>query len=274
VASALAVAAGVPPIIPDDAVRPVRGTAVPPPRSPVRSLRLRAGLRLAAALRLGAARPLGGGLFAAGRLVPRVLFGRAPRRAHAAVITPSGPRRVQAALVTLLLGLVAGLSWASAREPSEAGPAQAAAAGSGPIPSAARGACAVTYQVRYDSGSEFEARLTVLNAGPHAMTGWRLEFRYPGAQRLAHARGVVQRGRTVSLRARSNARLNAGRSFTMTLRGGYRDANPLPLAFALDGRRCSARLIGATTGSGVGGEDRDGSRVTGAAGVRVTTRHR
>jgi serine/threonine-protein kinase len=33
----------------------------------------------------------------------------------------------------------------------------------------------------------------------------------------------------------------------MTLRGSYRDANPLPLTFALDGYPCATEVIGATT---------------------------
>jgi eukaryotic-like serine/threonine-protein kinase len=33
----------------------------------------------------------------------------------------------------------------------------------------------------------------------------------------------------------------------MTLRGSYRDANPLPLTFALDGHPCVTEVIGATT---------------------------
>jgi serine/threonine-protein kinase len=57
----------------------------------------------------------------------------------------------------------------------------------------------------------------------------------------------VQRGRTVLLLARPDARLDAGRSFRMTLYGSYRDENPLPLAFALDGHPCGTEVIGATT---------------------------
>jgi hypothetical protein len=33
----------------------------------------------------------------------------------------------------------------------------------------------------------------------------------------------------------------------MTLYGSYRDENPLPLAFALDGQPCGTEVIGATT---------------------------
>ncbi|HEY7272264.1 MAG TPA: hypothetical protein VH502_05985, partial [Actinoplanes sp.] len=47
--------------------------------------------------------------------------------------------------------------------------------------------------------------------------------------------------------ARPGARLDAGRSFGMTLHGSYHDANPLPLTFALDGHACVTEVIGATT---------------------------
>jgi serine/threonine-protein kinase len=107
-------------------------------------------------------------------------------------------------------------------------------------------ACKVRYRVRHDWGDTFEARVTVRNSGPEAVTGWRLKFTYPGGQRLARTRGVVQHGRTVLLVARPGARLDAGRSFGMILRGSYRDANPLPLTFALDGHPCATEVIGAT----------------------------
>ena len=107
--------------------------------------------------------------------------------------------------------------------------------------------CKVRYRVRHDWGDAFEARVTVRNAGPEAVTGWRLKFTYPGAQRLARTRGVVQRGRTVLLRRPARRAPGRRPSFGMTLRGSYRDANPLPLTFALDGYPCATEVIGATT---------------------------
>jgi eukaryotic-like serine/threonine-protein kinase len=162
-------------------------------------------------------------------------------------LLPPGPRRLQAGMLTVLLLLVGSLAWASAREPTEADSAQAAAAGAEPGPVIVSRACKVRYRVRHDWGDAFEARVTVRNAGPEAVTGWRLKFTYPGGQRLARTRGVVQHGRTVLLVARPGARLDAGRSFGMILRGSYRDANPLPLTFALDGHPCATEVIGATT---------------------------
>jgi hypothetical protein len=164
-------------------------------------------------------------------------------------LLPRGPRRLQAGLLTILLLLAGTVAWASVREPTEAGSAEAAVAGAEPVPVVVGRACKVRYQIRRDSGNAFEARITVRNSGPEAVTGWRLKFTYPGGQRLIRTRGVVQRGRIVLLLARPGARLDAGRTFGMTLRGSYRDANPLPLRFALDGHACASEVIGATTPS-------------------------
>jgi serine/threonine-protein kinase len=162
-------------------------------------------------------------------------------------LLPPGPRRLRVGVLTVLLLLGGSVAWASAREPTEADSAQAAAAGAEPVPVVVGRACKVRYRVRHDSGNTFEARVTLRNVGPEAVTGWRLKFRYPGGQRLTRTRGVVQRGRTVLLLGRPDARLDAGRSFGMTLHGSYREANPLPLTFALDGHPCTAEVFGATT---------------------------
>jgi hypothetical protein len=242
---------------------PVTRVAVPPePRRRRSALRLRLGLKVASALNVGDARPLGDGLFAGGRLGRDVLSAF------------SGRHRVPAALASLTVLAVIGLSWSATSEPPAAGPAQAAAAGPGPVIGVRHTAdCKVRYQVRRDSGDDFAARLTVVNTGSRALTGWRLEFAYPGAQRLATTgRTLTQKGRKVLVRARPGKTLAVGRSVTMTLRGGYRDTNPLPLAFALNGRPCDAEVIGAT--SVPGGDDPVGdtpSQVTEAAGAGKAT---
>jgi eukaryotic-like serine/threonine-protein kinase len=164
---------------------------------------------------------------------------------HLSVV--AGRHRLQAAVAAVMLVAVAGLSWSAAREPPEAGPAQAAAGAVARV--LHRADCKVRYQVRRDSGDDFAARLTVVNIGAYGLTGWRLEFGYPGRQRLSRAGPrVEQTGRTVVIRAPAGKTLAAGRSSTTTLRGDYREANALPLAFALNGRPCEAEVIGATTG--------------------------
>ncbi|HEU4346616.1 MAG TPA: serine/threonine-protein kinase [Actinoplanes sp.] len=211
------------------------GFVAQPPVRPraARSARLRTVLRLAKALHLGRAKPLGGGLFQGGQVAHELFRGR---------------HRVQAALATLLLFMVVGVLWTSTREPAEVGPAQAAAAGAGP-PTGVRHAaeCKVRYRVEEDTGRDFAARLTVVNTGDHEVDDdWRMEFAYPGTQRLTDpVRAVAQKGRKVVLHGRSG--LGPGRSITVGLRGDYRGSNPLPLAFRLDGHICEAEVIGATS---------------------------
>jgi serine/threonine-protein kinase len=200
-----------------------------------RALRLRAGLRLGKALRLGAAKPLGGGLFAGGQFTPGAVSHIARRH------------RAQAAIATLTLASVLGLVWTSTRDVEEVGPAQAAAAGAGPpvgVRHTAR--CRVRYEIERDSGADFQARLTVVNTGEQALTDWRMEFAFPGTQRLIEpARAVAQNGRKVVLNERKD--LPAGKSVSVLLRGAYRGSNPLPLFYKIDGHSCQAEVLGATT---------------------------
>jgi hypothetical protein len=242
--------------------RPVTREFVSPAARRRRSaLRLRLGLKVASVLRLGDARPLGDGLFAGGRLGRDVLTAFSSRH------------RVPAALASLTLLAVVGLSWSTGGEPPDTGPAQAAAAGPRPVTGVVHSAaCKVRYQVRRDSGEDFAARLTVVNTGSRAISGWRLEFAYPGAQRLATGRSLTQKGRRVTVRARPGKTLAVGRSVTMTLRGGYPDTNPLPLAFALNGHPCDAEVLGATSVPG-GGEPAGEvpQQVTEAAGAGRST---
>ncbi|WP_045745251.1 serine/threonine-protein kinase [Actinoplanes rectilineatus] len=173
-----------------------------------------------------AARP---GLTAlARRLSPRLL----PRRDRMPAL---------AALAAVVLLAATTLNWSFRRESRDAEQAQTTAAGAGG-PAVAAGAdtirCSVRYQVRRDSGADFEARLTVV-AGDEP-GDWRVEFSYPGTQRLAATpKSVTQHGRRVVVRGQ-------GRTRALTLRGGYRNRNPLPLAFKLDGRPCRAEVLGST----------------------------
>lgn len=206
-----------------------------PAVSTVRALRLRAGLRLGTALRFGAAKPLGGGLFVGGQV------------AHTAVGYIARRHRAQAAIATLTLLSVLGLVWTSTRQVDEVGPAQAAAAGAGPPVGVRHTAeCKVRYEVERDTGADFQARLTVVNTGEHTLGDWRMEFAFPGTQRLTGAaRAVAQNGRKVALQGRKD--LAAGRSVSVVLRGAYRGTNPLPLTFKIDGHSCQAEVLGATT---------------------------
>ncbi|GIE96203.1 serine/threonine-protein kinase [Paractinoplanes rishiriensis] len=243
-AHALGAAVGVQPVIPplrerpDDAPPPVRATvtagvvpgfALGRLVGPIGLLRLRAGLKLGGMLRLGSAiRPLGGGLFAGGGLTRQLLSGGLLRGRH----------RMQAAVVTTALVLGAGAGWAATRKAPEAEQAQAAGAGVAAGATAGSATCAVRYQLRQDSGTEYEALLTVATTDEIGRLPWRVQFSYPGSQRLTGMpKAVSQKGRKVV--AKGNGKLR-----TFTLRGAYREYNPLPIAFTLDGRRCRAEVVG------------------------------
>jgi serine/threonine-protein kinase len=207
-------------------------------RTPGAVLRLRAGLRIGTALRLGNVRPLGGGLFTPGHPLPA-----ASHRRPALV----GRHRLQALAASVALLVAVGVSWSATREPAEVGPAQAAAVGAGAVVARTTG-CKVRYQVRRDDGETFEALLTVLNTGERALGPWRLQFAYPGTQRLVDLpKTVDQNGRRVLLRGNGAKKLRPGTSVAVSLRGAYRNTNPLPLAFDLNGHACDVEILGPTT---------------------------
>jgi hypothetical protein len=201
----------------------------------------------------------------------------APRRGWLGRALFAGQRRVNAIAATVALLALVGVSWVSAQEPTDVGPAQAAAIGTG---QAAVGVlhstrCRVRYQVRRDSGTAFDVSLIVTNIGDNAVGGWLLEFAFPGNQRLIASTGpagqVEQRGRQVSVRAGT---LRPGKEAEISLRGAYRLSNPLPLAFTVDGRACQAEVLGtavagpapATAGDGQGSEGSGDDGADGSAG--------
>ncbi|WP_229075875.1 serine/threonine-protein kinase [Actinoplanes sp. DH11] len=243
IARSLSATLGLRPIIPP--LRSGEGPIVPgaravvpvPPIRPAgraRHLRLRAGLRIGTALRMGGVRPLGGGLFLGG-LVPRPSPGfLSVRRSRGFSL---------AALATAVLLGSTMLSWTNREQTGEAETTHATAAGAagaavgGSARSTPRGRCSVRYEVRRDSGADFEARLTVVTTAADNAR-WRAEFRYPGSQRLAPAsQAISQQGRRVVVNGK-------GRSKSVLLQGGYRERNPLPLSFAVDGLPCRAEVLG------------------------------
>ncbi|GAB1689207.1 protein kinase domain-containing protein [Krasilnikovia sp. M28-CT-15] len=249
---------------------PARGDR--PVRAAVRVLRLRAGLRIGAALRLGTARPLGGGLFAGGRLRRRHVAagkrlpgdgrgGGGAGRRWAALAARHG---LQAVALTLTLLVAVGVAWSATREPTDVDDNQAAAAGPGTSAvTLRRPDCKVRYQVRQDTGTGFEAFVSVFNTSERVMRGWRMSFLYPGSQRVVDPpRTVTQRGRKVVLRAAAGTTLEPRRGVSVTLHGAYRKTNPLPLAFTLDGSPCRAEVLGVATTT----DDTDDAPVTEAAG--------
>ncbi|SNY62570.1 serine/threonine-protein kinase [Paractinoplanes atraurantiacus] len=200
----------------------------PEGRPSLKVLRLRARLKIGAALRRSP-QPLGDGLFAGGGL-------RRPELRRSA----GGRNRLQAGAVTLAVLAAAGISWATTRDTPDVREAQAAGAGvvaAGP----AEVTCSVRYQLRTDSGSAYVARLTVSTSETGAE--WRLQFSYPGTQRLTSVpKTVTQKGQRVTAKG-------SGKQQSFTLRGEYRDYNPLPLTFSVDDKKCQAEVLGSTPAS-------------------------
>jgi serine/threonine-protein kinase len=118
---------------------------------------------------------------------------------------------------------------------------EAAPAGLGAGSGAQPVACEVRYDLRQDSGNEFTAGVTLTNAGDAALTGWRLDFRFPADQQVVWSSGGTwqQSGQSVVVEGTGIAgALPAGRSVILGFEGSYRDANPLPTAFRLNGAEC------------------------------------
>ncbi|MEH1126506.1 serine/threonine-protein kinase [Micromonospora sp. CPCC 206061] len=176
-------------------------------------------------------------------------------------------RRAQAALVGAVLMAATGLLWANAARSPGSGPGGAggAAAAAAPTPPsvspAGAPACRVRYAVRQDSGSTFQADVTVTNAGREPVAGWRLTFAFPGDQEVAESAQVVQAGRRVSARGDT---IPAGGSATLGLTGRYAEANPAPVGFMLDGQACETSVADLsapppTAASATGEKDNSGS---------------
>jgi hypothetical protein len=181
----------------------------------------------------------------------------------AAVVAGDTPRamprsRAEAALVAAALLLLSGLVWTFTGQPDApfgtggviAAPAAGAGAGAS-VPS-----CRVEYRTDRDSGRAFSAELTVTNMAARAVEDWRLQFELAGDQQLNAATSAAweQSGHTVvASSAAADRRLDPGASARLILAGTYRTANPLPLAFGLNGRACEAVVHGASGTAGPGG---------------------
>ncbi|GAA0794933.1 serine/threonine-protein kinase [Spirilliplanes yamanashiensis] len=193
------------------------------------------------------------------------------------------PVRLRAAAATVGLLVAAGAGWAVASR-SAADPGTQASAGlPGPgLAVAAPGGgrdCRIAFTVRRDTGAAFDAAVTVTNTGTERLTDWRLQFTFPGAQRIvadhAGAAGAVvgQTGRTVTVRPAGELSLAPGASADLPIRARYADTNPLPTAFAVDGEPCAAtvspgeRSIGTVAAADAGKSARKARPTTRSSGA-------
>jgi len=155
-------------------------------------------------------------------------------------LAPRGRRRRLFTLMTAaLLLLFTAVGWAGTTQRS-GGVALAVGVDTGSV-------CLVQYQVQRDWGTGFTAALAVTNNGAAPVDGWRLTFAFPGEQRITTANDARwnQDGRAVTAGpADPDGWLDAGATARFHLTASYRGHNPLPVAFALDGRDCEALVAG------------------------------
>ncbi len=100
--------------------------------------------------------------------------------------------------------------------------------------------CLVTYSVLADNGRTFKAGVLVTNNSPRPVDKWDLRFVLPGDQKVTGGGAVKlkQQGRDVT--AASTSAIPPRRTFQLNLKGGYRQSNAVPVAFALNDQLCDA----------------------------------
>ncbi|WP_144126584.1 serine/threonine-protein kinase [Catellatospora sichuanensis] len=143
---------------------------------------------------------------------------------------------VLAAAVALGGLAVGGALWAFGTSDPQPPPAAA-----GP-PGGTQPGCAAVFHLEADTGTRFAATITVTNSAPDARTPARISFDLPGDQRILSDAHWQQNARTVT--AGGTRTLDPGAQLSLPVRGTYRNANPLPTTFRLDGLPCAATLLG------------------------------
>ncbi|MFJ6794906.1 cellulase family glycosylhydrolase [Streptomyces sp. NPDC091268] len=103
------------------------------------------------------------------------------------------------------------------------------------------GSCSVQYRLQ-DWGSGFNADVTIRNTGTRPLTGWRLDFAFPGGQTLTSAWNakVVQNGDQVRATPESwTETIPAGGTVSFGLSASSTGGNGVPAAFTLNGAPCA-----------------------------------
>jgi hypothetical protein len=102
------------------------------------------------------------------------------------------------------------------------------------------GACAVTYTTTSQWTGGFVASITI-TAGPSAINGWTLRFRFPGDQQVTNTwNGVeTQSGENVTITNESyNADIPAGGSTSLGFQGTWSTSDAAPASFTVDSTAC------------------------------------
>ncbi|WP_319020155.1 cellulose binding domain-containing protein [Streptomyces sp. C8S0] len=105
----------------------------------------------------------------------------------------------------------------------------------------AAGSCAVHYRLE-DWGSGFNAHVTIRNTGSAPVTGWRLDFAFPGGQTLHSAWNAkaVQEGNQVRATHEPwTETIPAGGTVSFGLSASSTGGNGVPAAFTLNGEPCT-----------------------------------
>ncbi len=141
-------------------------------------------------------------------------------------------RRVLVAAGALVAVAAAGFGW---KAWDSAAPQGGGAANAAPAQS-----CLVTYAVLADNGRTFRAGVLVTNNSPRPVDDWDLRFVLPGDQKVTGSGAVKLRQQGRDVTAASTSAIPPRRTFQLNLKGGYRESNAVPVAFALNDQLCDA----------------------------------
>jgi serine/threonine-protein kinase len=160
---------------------------------------------------------------------------------------PTRPRRRTwlVALLAFLGILVLGCGALLANQDKDKGKpdaAQAAVSRSPAAPPSPKVVCAAQYKITSDWKIGFLATVTVDIQGTDDVTGWRVEFDFPGNQGIDSGwpGKYTQDGQHVTIRNDNwNAVLVAGKSYSSGLLGHYTGSNAKPKKITLNGVTCA-----------------------------------
>jgi cellulase/cellobiase CelA1 len=110
-----------------------------------------------------------------------------------------------------------------------------------PPPPPTTSGCTVGWAMN-DWGTAFVASLTVTNTGSAAVNGWKLEWAFPGNQKITNLWNgtVTQSGQAVTVgNAGYNAGIPAGGSVALGFQAAYTGTNARRSVVTLNGKACS-----------------------------------
>jgi eukaryotic-like serine/threonine-protein kinase len=167
----------------------------------------------------------------------------------------AGPRRRRSRVAAIALGsavavTAAGLAtgaWSKFDGSASGGHGQPPAAAAERLQMGGTGTpCEVRYRTKSDVAGAFAVDVTIVNGNGRALPAWTLRFDFAGDQAVTGGTGAQWSQSGSSVTTRGTAPLAPGATTTASFTGGYREGNPLPTAFTLNGMSCRAAVTGAT----------------------------